>query len=119
MTHWIGSQNGTRIFITRNAQNLESRATNTALHKREGEYIKALDHDDELTYDALFEVVRARNAKPRLTLYIPTKTYVTPDGSPKAVYLSLLVAIFRSVMFIGHLLMVRRGARSRGLRPGL
>jgi glycosyltransferase involved in cell wall biosynthesis len=38
-----------------------SAATNMALSLAAGEYIALLDHDDELTPDALFEVVRAIN----------------------------------------------------------
>lgn len=41
-----------------------SAASNAAFEMAEGEYIALLDHDDELTPDALFRVVEAINAQP-------------------------------------------------------
>jgi len=38
-------------------------ASNAAIKMTEGEYVALLDHDDEITEDALFEVVKAINAK--------------------------------------------------------
>jgi glycosyltransferase involved in cell wall biosynthesis len=100
-----------RIHITRIAQKCGiSCATNTALGGAQGEYVAMLDHDDELTNNALFEVVRALNAEASIDVVYTDQDYMTPDGSPER-YLfkpEWSPHLFRGVMFVGHLLTVRR-----------
>lgn len=59
---YLRSLNHDKIKITfsRTNQNI-SGATNSALALAEGDYVALLDHDDTLTPDALFEIVKAIN----------------------------------------------------------
>jgi len=85
-------------------------ATNVALRAATGELVALLDHDDTLTPDALFEVVRRFVESPHLdAVYTdqdkideqgrPYESFHKPDWSPE---------LFRGVMYVGHLLVVRR-----------
>jgi len=87
-----------------------STATNEAVKIANGEFIAFLDHDDELTPDALFEMVRLLNEKPDLDAIYSDQDKINqkgkqcepffkPDWSPE---------YMRSVMYAGHLLMLRR-----------
>jgi glycosyltransferase involved in cell wall biosynthesis len=87
-----------------------SAATNDGIAMSEGEWIAFLDHDDELTPDALYEVVAAINAKPDCDVIYTdqdkidseqhrTEPFFKPDWSP---------AFLRGVMYLGHLLVARR-----------
>ncbi len=87
-----------------------SGATNAALYLSTGEFVAMLDHDDELTPDALFEIVKALNDDPELDVIYSDEDKLLPGGwldqpfhkpdwSPE---------LFRHVMYAGHLLCVRR-----------
>ncbi len=85
-------------------------ATNRALAAAEGEFVAFLDHDDELDPDALLECVRRLNEKPGTDIVYTdedkvdrrgrrSEPFFKPDWSPE---------LFRGVMYVGHLLCVRR-----------
>ena len=85
-------------------------ATNRALGAAEGEFVAFLDHDDELDPDALLECVRRLNEKPGTDIVYTdedkvdrrgrrSEPFFKPDWSPE---------LFRGVMYVGHLLCVRR-----------
>jgi GT2 family glycosyltransferase len=87
-----------------------SAATNTGLALCEGEFVGFLDHDDELTPDALLRVAQALAADPaldvvysdsdKLSLHgVRVDPFLKPDWSP-------VYAL--GAMYIGHLLVVRR-----------
>ncbi|MDP1541288.1 MAG: glycosyltransferase [Moraxellaceae bacterium] len=87
-----------------------STATNKAAEIAEGEFIAFLDHDDELTPNALYEMALALNEDDGVDLLysdqdkidangIDHEPFYKPDWSPE--YL-------RSVMYVGHLLVVKR-----------
>jgi GT2 family glycosyltransferase/2-polyprenyl-3-methyl-5-hydroxy-6-metoxy-1,4-benzoquinol methylase len=87
-----------------------SAATNAALEAATGELVALLDHDDMLAPDALFEVVRRFDASPDLDAVYTDQdkideqggryeSFFKPDWSPE---------LFRGVMYVGHLLVVRR-----------
>lgn len=87
-----------------------SAATNEALEMCSGEFVGFLDHDDELTPDALLRVAQALVADPsldvvysdsdKLTLHgVRADPFLKPDWSP-------VYAL--GAMYIGHLLVVRR-----------
>ncbi|MGD0387372.1 MAG: glycosyltransferase family 2 protein [Tepidisphaeraceae bacterium] len=87
-----------------------SAATNDAIALAAGEWIALLDHDDELSPDALYQIVAAINRKPDCdVLYTDQdkidaeqnrwEPFFKPDWSP---------AYLRGVMYLGHLLVARR-----------
>jgi glycosyltransferase involved in cell wall biosynthesis len=100
-----------RITIKRLTHNSGiSSATNAAVESTRGEFVAFVDHDDALTEDALLEVVRCLNEKPDLDAIYSDHDIVDftdhvcasfrkPDWSPE---------FLRSVMFPGHLLVLRR-----------
>ena len=100
-----------RIFVVRNAQNRGiSAATNEALWEARGDYVAMLDHDDELTVDALYEIVRALNAERTTDVMYTDQDYISAEGKPVGQLLKpdWSPALFRGVMYVGHLLTVRR-----------
>jgi len=87
-----------------------SAASNAALAIASGEFVVMLDHDDELTPDALFEVVRHLNQHPDADMVYSDEDkldldgrrcdpYFKPDWSPEH---------FFSCMYTCHLMAVRR-----------
>jgi GT2 family glycosyltransferase len=87
-----------------------SAATNDGIAMAAGEWIALLDHDDELSPDALYHIVATINRKPDCgVLYTDQdkidaeqnrwEPFFKPDWSP---------AYLRGVMYVGHLLVARR-----------
>ncbi len=87
-----------------------SAATNDALAIARGDFVALLDHDDELTVDALFEIASALDEDASLDVVYTDhdkkdesgrciEPHFKPDWSPE---------YFRGVMYVGHLLCVRR-----------
>lgn len=60
-----------------------SGASNAALSLATGEYVALLDHDDEFTPDALFEVVRVLQEHPGADLIYSDEDLVDEDGKPR------------------------------------
>src|SRR5262249_5564863 len=87
-----------------------SAATNSALDLASGDYIAFMDNDDVLTPDALAEYVSIVNARSDVEVIYSDEDkiddagqlsdpFFKPDWSPE---------FFRGVMYVGHLLMVKR-----------
>ena len=87
-----------------------SASTNDGIAMAAGEWIALLDHDDELSPDALYQIVATINRKPDCeVLYTDQdkidaeqnrwEPFFKPDWSP---------AYLRGVMYLGHLMVVRR-----------
>ena len=95
-----------------------SAATNTALEAAAGEFVAMLDHDDELLADALLEVARRLDADPALDVVYTDQEYIDRDGTEDGLLLKpdWSPTLFWGVMFVGHLLVVRRDARGSGRR---
>jgi GT2 family glycosyltransferase len=90
-------------------------ASNRALELAEGEFVAFLDHDDELDPDALLECVGLLNDNPGIdAIYtdedkvdrrgVHSEPFFKPDWSPE---------LFRGVMYVGHLLVIRRSLVDR------
>jgi GT2 family glycosyltransferase len=86
-----------------------ARASNAALALARGDYVGMLDHDDELDLDALRAVAELLMQDPSLDVVYTDQdcvdaqgrrigTLLKPDWSPE---------MFRGVMFVNHLLVVR------------
>jgi GT2 family glycosyltransferase/SAM-dependent methyltransferase len=97
-------------------------ATNECLKLATGEFIAFLDHDDELSPDALYEVVKRLNVEPGLDVLYSDEDKITtdnrrydyffkPDWSPE---------LFLSTNYICHFLVVRRRLiqEAGGIRGG-
>jgi GT2 family glycosyltransferase len=70
-----------RIKIMRRSVNGHiSAASNDALALATGDFIALLDHDDELTPDALAEMVKAINGSPNADLFYSDEDKITPGG---------------------------------------
>jgi GT2 family glycosyltransferase len=87
-----------------------SAASNAALEMARGEFVALLDHDDELTPDALAEVVSHLNARPEADVIYSDEDkldlagarcdpYFKPDWSPDH---------FLSCMYTCHFMVIRR-----------
>lgn len=87
-----------------------SAATNKAAEIAKGAFFALLDHDDELTANALYEMARALNKDQGIdVLYsdqdkidandMADEPFFKPDWSPE---------LLRSVMYVGHLLVIKR-----------
>lgn len=96
-----------------------SGATNKAAEIAKGAFFALLDHDDELTANALYEMVLALNQDQGIEILysdqdkidkvgVTDEPFFKPDWSPE---------LLRSVMYIGHLLVVKRDVfkRANGL----
>jgi GT2 family glycosyltransferase len=100
-----------RISVVRLERNSHiSAASNAALAKTDGDFVALLDHDDELTPDALFHVARYLNAHPDADVIYSDEDkldlagtrcdpYFKPDWSPEH---------FLTCMYTCHLMVVRR-----------
>lgn len=87
-----------------------SAASNAAIEMTTGEYIALLDHDDEITHDALFWITREINAHEKVdVLYsdeckvdedgILSDFFLKPDWSPELLF---------NMMYTGHLTVYRK-----------
>ncbi len=85
-------------------------ATNIGLHLSKGEFACFLDHDDELSPDALMEVVRAVNKDPNVDVMYTDSDKLDVDGWLDEPFYKPAWSpeYLRHVMYVGHLLTVRR-----------
>ena len=111
---------GIRVLLGQENRGIAA-ATNRALEAAGGEFVAFLDHDDELHPDALLACVELLNQKPDTDVVYTdedkvdlrgrhSEAFLKPDWSPE---------LFRGVMYVGHLLVVRRSVveSAGGLDP--
>ena len=67
---WISRENNGHIC----------KASNSALQLAKGEFIALLDHDDELAANALLEIVKTLNDKPRLDILYSDEDFIDIEG---------------------------------------
>ncbi len=87
-----------------------AKATNAALAQAHGDFVAMLDHDDELLPATLLEVVKALEADRTLDVVYTDQDYIDVDGSVAQTFYKpdWSLEMFRGVMYVGHLLVVRR-----------
>ena len=85
-------------------------ASNRALETAEGEFVAFLDHDDELDPDALLECVRLLNEKPGTDAIYTDEDKIDRRGAHSEPFFKpgWSPELFRGVMYVGHLLVLRR-----------
>jgi len=100
-----------RIRITRLPSNAGiSQASNAAIHLSTGEYIALMDHDDEITPDALYWVIKELNENRETDIIYSDECkadekgnlsdyFFKPDWSPELLF---------NRMYIGHLTIYRK-----------
>jgi glycosyltransferase involved in cell wall biosynthesis len=95
-------------FLEKNAG--ISAATNAASELATGEYLAFLDHDDELTSNALYEVVRVINANPSAKVIYSDQDKIGLDGEVQEVFYKpdWSPGMLMGVMYVGHLLVMKR-----------
>lgn len=97
-------------------------ASNEALALADGEFVAFLDHDDELTPDALFEVVAHLNQHPDSDFIYSDEDKLELDGTRTDVYFKPAWSPdhFLTNMYTCHLMVVRRALVERigGFRRG-
>lgn len=100
-----------RIKITYLKKNLGiSGASNKALALATGEYVALLDHDDELTPNALFEYVRILNQRPDIDMFYSDEDKKEMDGRRVEPYLKcdFSLDLLLSTNYVCHFCMYRR-----------
>lgn len=87
-----------------------STATNAAMAFARGQYITMLDHDDEIVPEALMEIAGVLNGDPGIDALYTDQAYIEADGTPGEPFYKpdWSPEMFRGVMYVGHLLVVRR-----------
>ena len=99
-----------RIKLTFSAKNGGiSRATNQAAGLANGKYFALMDHDDELTPNALYEIAKAINSDREVEVIYSDQDKLNEKGEIEEPFYKpdWSLELFRSVMYVGHLLVVK------------
>jgi hypothetical protein len=109
---WIGKDPRIKIEFGKTNQHI-SGASNEAVKIASGEFIGLLDHDDELTPDALLEVVRVLNSNPELDFIYSDEDKKEPDGSLSEPHFKpdFSIDLLLSVNYICHFTVIRKKNR--------
>lgn len=101
----------TRIQVVRSEANEGiSTASNRALRNASGEFVALLDHDDELAPEALLLCVSSLEARPDTDVLYTDEDKIDMDGVVSEPFHKPAWSpnLLRGVMYVGHLLVVRR-----------
>lgn len=92
-------------YVVRPANGHISAASNSALELVQGQFIALLDHDDELTEDALLRVVEVLNAHPDADIVYSDEDKIDPQGRRFDPYFkpAFNLDLFRTQNLISHL----------------
>jgi GT2 family glycosyltransferase len=97
-------------------------ASSEALAMAEGEFVALLDHDDEITPDALWEIVRRLNRNPDVDLLYSDEDKLSSDGSRIDPFFKPEWSpdLLLSMNYIAHFCVFRRTVLESvgGFRPG-
>ncbi|MFZ0590335.1 MAG: glycosyltransferase family 2 protein [Bryobacteraceae bacterium] len=97
-------------------------ASNAGLALCQGEYVGFLDHDDELSPDALYRVAKALNADSSLDVLYSDEDKISETGSYQNVFFKpdWSPDLLLSLNYVCHFLVARRALLERvgGFRPG-
>ena len=108
------------VFRSRNGH--ISEASNSALKLAEGDFVALMDHDDELTEDALYCIVHEINRNPEAALFYSDEDKIDEMGNLSTPYFKSdwNPSLFLSHNFICHLAVVRRSLMNQlnGFRTG-
>ncbi|QGJ71855.1 O-antigen biosynthesis glycosyltransferase rfbC [Planctomycetales bacterium 10988] len=87
-----------------------SAATNDGFARAQGEFVALLDHDDELTEDALSEIITYLNEHPDTDIIYTDQDKKDTTGKRHTPFFKpdWSLEYFRSVMYVGHLLVARK-----------
>jgi GT2 family glycosyltransferase len=98
-----------RIKLTlRDSNGHISEATNSAIGISSGEFIAFLDHDDELTKDALFHIAEAINSNPSVRIVYSDEDKIDTDGRRSCPHMKSdwNPDLFLSQNYISHLTVI-------------
>jgi glycosyltransferase involved in cell wall biosynthesis len=112
-----------RIRVTVHLRNRHiSAASNSALDLASGSFVGFLDHDDLLTPDALFQVVRVLRDRPGVDFIYSDEDVISADGRPLSPHFKpdWNLDLVRSINYVCHFLVLRRELVDAcgGLREG-
>ncbi len=118
---WQQADSRIKLSLGKENEHISS-ATNAAISLASGTYIGFLDHDDELSPDALYEVVKALNAHPQLDFLYSDEDKLEADGSHTDPYFkpAFSIDLFLSYNYICHFAVMRKalGDQLGWLRTG-
>lgn len=107
----IAKLKDTRILITRLEKNGGiSHASNAAMAMATGEYIALMDHDDELTVDALYQVVKDLNQHGDADIFYTDECKVDEEGRLSDPFFKPAYSpeLLLNMMYIGHLTIYKK-----------
>jgi len=76
---WEGKDGRIKVSFGKTNKHI-SLASNEAIKMADGEFIALLDNDDELSANALFEVVKVLNDNPEIDFIYSDEDFITPEG---------------------------------------
>lgn len=118
---WIGKDERIKVKFGKENKNI-SLASNEAIKMATGEYICLLDHDDEITIDALYQNTKVLNEHPDVEVIYSDEDKIDTHGAIHLPYFKtdFNIDLLRSNNYICHFLVVKRslGEKINWFRKG-